>query len=320
MGVDGFRLDAIRHLMEEGDQTTNVSANHDFLREFAAHVRSVSPDAFTIGEVYDSIGAVLAYYPDQLDSHFAFEVADSIVSAVRTGSAQGLLAPALRLQRELPAGRWSPFLRNHDQTRAMTEFGGDIRRARLAATILLTLPGLPFIYYGEEVGMTGDKPDPRLRTPMHWNRGPAAGFTGGVPWEPLQSDSFLANVEVMDADTASLLHAYRKLIHLRAADAALGGGELVPLETNHPSLVAYLRRAQDRTVFVIANLAETAISDVRVASGTATLARGTYSVSGLLGAPAGPPMRIGGNGQIDRYAPVEAIGGLQAWLFELTRR
>jgi glycosidase len=320
MGVDGFRLDAIRHLMEEGDQTTNVSANHDFLREFAAHVRSVAPDAFTIGEVYDSIGAVLAYYPDQLDSHFAFEVADSIVSAVRTGSAQGLLAPALRLQRELPAERWSPFLRNHDQTRTMTEFGGDMRRARLAATILLTLPGLPFVYYGEEIGMTGDKPDPRLRTPMHWNRGPAAGFTRGVPWEPLPGDSFTANVEVMDADTASLLHVYRKLIHLRAADAALGSGELVPLETNHPSLVAYLRRTQNRTLFIIANLAESAISDVRIASGAATLAGGTYSVSGLLGAPAGQPMRIDGNGRIDRYAPVQAMGGLQAHLFELTRR
>ena len=320
MDVDGFRLDAIRHLMEEGDQTTNVSANHDFLREFAAHVRSVSPDAFTIGEVYDSIGAVLAYYPDQLDSHFAFEVADSIVSAVRTGSARGLLAPALRLQRELPAERWSPFLRNHDQTRTMTEFAGDMRRARLAATILLTLPGLPFVYYGEEIGMTGDKPDPRLRTPMHWNRGPAAGFTRGVPWEPLQNDSFTANVEVMDADTASLLHLYRKLIHLRAADAALGSGELVPLETNHSSLVAYLRRTQDRTVFVIANLADTAVSNVRIASGAATLPGGTYSVNGLLGAPTGQPMRIGGNGRIDRYAPVRAMDGLQAYLFELTRR
>ena len=68
----------------------------------------------------------------------------------------------------------------------------------LAATLLLTLPGLPFVYYGEEIGMTGDKPDPRLRTPMHWTRGRAAGFTTGVPWEPLQPDSMTANVEAQD--------------------------------------------------------------------------------------------------------------------------
>ena len=76
----------------------------------------------------------------------------------------------LRLQRALPAERWAPFLRNHDQTRTLTALGGDIARARLAAMILLTLPGLPFVYYGEELGMTGNKPDERLRTPMHWRR------------------------------------------------------------------------------------------------------------------------------------------------------
>ena len=82
-------------------------------------------------------------------------------------------------------------------------------RARLAASLLLTLPGLPFIYYGEEIGMTGDKPDERLRTPMQWSRAPSAGFTRGTPWEPLQPDLLTANVEAQDADPASLLNLYR---------------------------------------------------------------------------------------------------------------
>ncbi|HEV2951548.1 MAG TPA: alpha-amylase family glycosyl hydrolase, partial [Actinomycetota bacterium] len=179
MGVDGFRLDAIKHLVEadQGRRVEHLPGTHAFLREYAAHVRRVKPGAFTIGEVWDSVGAMLPYYPDQLDAHFAFEASDAILTAVRTGSASKLLAPFVRLQRELPADRWSPFLRNHDQTRTMTELGGDTARARQAAVLLLTLPGLPFIYYGEEIGMTGNKPDPRLRTPMHWRRGPAAGFT-----------------------------------------------------------------------------------------------------------------------------------------------
>ena len=111
---------------------------------------------------------MLPYYPDQLTSYFGFELADSLLSAVRNGKAAGLLPGFLRLQDTLPAYRWSPFLSNHDGTRTMTVFGGDVARAKLAATLLLTLPGLPFVYYGEEIGMTGDKPDPRLRTPMQW--------------------------------------------------------------------------------------------------------------------------------------------------------
>src|SRR5439155_1207833 len=100
--------------------------------------------------------AMLPYYPDQLTAYFAFELSDSLLSAVRSGSAAGLLTGFLRLEDTLPAYRWSPFLTNHDQTRALTALGGDVARARIAATLLLTLPGLPFIYYGEEIGMTGE--------------------------------------------------------------------------------------------------------------------------------------------------------------------
>jgi glycosidase len=102
MGADGFRLDAIKHLVEEdyGRVAEHVPATHEFLREFAAHIRRVAPDAFTIGEVWDSIGAMLPYYPDQLDAYFAFEASDAILESVRTASAKVLLRPFLRLQRE----------------------------------------------------------------------------------------------------------------------------------------------------------------------------------------------------------------------------
>ena len=76
---------------------------------------------------------MLAYYPDQLDAYFAFEVSDSIIAAVRAGSAKSLLPPVLRLQRAVPAERWAPFLRNHDQTRTLTALEGDIGQARIAA-------------------------------------------------------------------------------------------------------------------------------------------------------------------------------------------
>src|SRR5260221_4893290 len=191
MGVDGFRLDAVPYLVEEGSCLAGCPGTHAFLHEYAEHVRSIKPDAYTVGEVWGNLASVFPYYPDQLTSYFGFELADSLLSAVRTGRAEGLLTGFLRLQDSLPAYRSSPFLSNHDGTRSMTRLGGDVARAKLAATLLLTLPGLAFVYYGEEIGMTGDKPDPRLRTPMQWKpaRGRGAGFTTGKPWEAAQPDS-----------------------------------------------------------------------------------------------------------------------------------
>jgi alpha-amylase len=125
MGVDGFRLDAVPYLMEEGSCLKDCAGTHAFLREYAAHIDSIAPGAYTVGEVWDSLGRIIPYYPDQLTSYFAFDLADSLISAVNHGSAAGLLGGYLRYQETLPAYRWSPFLSNHDGTRSMTRLGGD---------------------------------------------------------------------------------------------------------------------------------------------------------------------------------------------------
>ncbi|MGH7476586.1 MAG: alpha-amylase family glycosyl hydrolase [Longimicrobiales bacterium] len=319
LGADGFRLDAIKHLVEaeNGRVVEHLPATHDFLRDYAAHIRRVAPHAFTIGEVWDSIGAMLPYYPDQLDAHFAFEASDAILQAVNTGSAERLLLPFLRLQRELPADRWSPFLRNHDQTRTLTQLGGDVARARLAAILLLTLPGLPFVYYGEELGMSGDKPDPRLRTPMHWRKGPAAGFTTGVPWEPLQPDSLTANVEAQDTDPASLLNLYRRLIHLRGENRALGSGELLPLSASSDAVAAYLRRDGDRAVLVVANLSAAPQPAVRLSATAPVLPAGRYTPGGLLGGPDAAPLHVANDGRLEDYVPLHSLAPLASHLFEV---
>src|SRR5207237_1034031 len=122
------------------NRLAHTPGTHAFLREYASYIRSIAPAAFTVGEVSDSLGAMLPYYPDQLDSYFGFGLADAIINAVRTGSAKTLFSGYMRLQQALPPDRWSPFLRNHDQTRTLTELGGDVRRAKVAATLLLTLP------------------------------------------------------------------------------------------------------------------------------------------------------------------------------------
>ena len=318
MEVDGFRMDAVGHFFEEGEDPRHGPGTHPWLRDFSAFVKEVKPDAFTVGEVWDSVGAILPYYPDQLDAYFAFEVSDALLEAVRSGDKRRLTAAVQRVQRDVPPNRWASFQRNHDQTRTMTELRGHAARARLAATLLLTLPGLPFVYYGEEIGMAADKPDPRLRTPMHWTRGPAAGFTRGLPWEPLQPDSLTANVEAQDADPASLLNLYRRLIHLRDAHPALGWGDFAPLETGSDAALAYLRRVEGQAVLVVANLSDRPLSGLTLSSAGAVLPAGRHAATPLLGGGSAGTVQIRRDGRIAGWNAVPALEPFETRVVAIT--
>jgi glycosidase len=320
MGVDGFRLDAVPYLVEEGSCLKDCPGTHAVLREYAAHIHAISPDAWTVGEVWDSIDRMLPYYPDQLTSYFGFELADSLITAVRRGTSGGMLSGYLRLQDTMPFYRWSPFLSNHDGTRTMTLLRGDPARARMAATLLLTLPGLPFVYYGEEIGMTGDKPDPRLRTPMQWAAGPGVGFTSGTPWERPQDDAASVNVAEEDTASGSLLNLYRTLIHLRKRNEALATGRLVPLSASSPQTIAYLRRAEGHSVLVVANLGGEAASGVSLGSAANALRPGRYTLRNLLGGPNGATLEVGRDGSIRSFAPASGtIGPREILVLDLVR-
>ena len=319
MRADGFRLDAVPFLMEDGGTLAGSPGTHALLHEYAEYVHTLRPDAFTVGEVYDSIGTMLTYYPNQLDSYFAFELADSIIAAVRKESARGLLAPALRLQASVPNDRWSPFLRNHDQPRTRTELGGDLRKARLASLLLLTMPGVPFVYYGEEIGMEGAKPDERLRTPMQWRRGHADGFTTGTPWESLQGDSLTTTVEAEESDTGSVLAMNRRLIHLRAANPTLADGRLVPLRASDDGVAAYARRAGDRVVVVVANLTSAPIRGAGLSGDGGALPKGTWRVRDLLSGAILAPMEIGEDGRLRDYEPLRELPPFEGYVLTLYR-
>jgi len=321
MGVDGFRLDAVEYLVEEGTCFRGCAGTHAFLHEYAQHVDSVKPGAYTVGEAtWGDLNALMPYYPDQLTSYFPFEIADSLLRSVERGTPGGMLAGYLRLQDTLPPWRWSPFLSNHDRTRTMTSLGGDAARARLAATLLLTLPGLPFVYYGEEIGMTGDKPDPRLRTPMQWSDGRGLGFTTGTPWEQAQADSATTTVAAQDRDPASLLNLYRRLIHLRLKNPALAMGRLVPLTAGDSAVVAYLRRDGGHAVLVVANLGGAAAGAVTVASQPGALRPGRYEARDLVTGGAGPTLRVGPDGRIADYAVTAGMAPRGSLLLDLVRR
>jgi len=316
MGVDGFRLDAVPYLVEENGKLQGTGATHKVLHDYEDYVRSLKPDAYNIGEVWAPHDVVMTYYPDQLDGYFAFELADSLISGVKKGSARGILPPLLRLQRDIPAGRYAPFLRNHDQTRTRTEFGGDMSKARIASFLLLTMPGLPFVYYGEEIGMVGAKPDPRLRTPMQWSTASSGGFTSGKPWQALQSDSATSNVATQTDDPASILNLHRTLIHLRTS-TPLGDGTLVPLTTSNDAVIAYLRRDGNRSVLVVANLGADAASGVTLASSGTTLPAGHWTTRSLLGGSAAAPLNVTSSGALNDYMPLPTLAAREGYLFEL---
>src|SRR5262249_39217048 len=149
-----------------------------------------SRPVYTVGEVLDpSTTTIASYYPDQLDSFFEFGAADGILKATNYGVAIPYNNALKETLAELPYQRFSPLLTNHDQNRAMDVFSGEVGRAKIGARALLTMPGLPLMYYGEEIGMVGSKPDERIRTPMQWAGDAAGGFSSGTPWEALQADA-----------------------------------------------------------------------------------------------------------------------------------
>ncbi len=322
MGADGLRLDAVRHLMEDDEgRTTNVPRTHDMLREYGEYIREEHPSAFTVGEVFGGGEELLAYYPDQLDAYFAFGISDAIFGAVTSGSTDGLLEAVLLMQESVPNDRYAPFLRNHDQSRTVTVLGGDVRRAKLAASLLLTLPGVPFVYYGEELGMAGDKPDRRIRTPMPWTSGPAAGFTTGEAWEPLQVDSLTANVEARAGDAGSILNHYRELIRLRHVCPALGAtANVAPVVASSPAAVAYIREEGRSAALVVANLGDEPLTDVSLSGRTSILPPALdYVPQTVLGEqPATALLRVDESGGFQGFAPFETLEPLQAYVLALS--
>jgi glycosidase len=273
-GVDGFRLDAARHLIEDGpgDQQTNTPGTHAFWKEFAAYVRSVAPEAVLVGENWTSSDQIAQYYGstdslatgDELTMSFDFPLAGSIVRGVRSGDAAPIIATLADIARLYPAGVLdATFLTNHDMPRVATELGSDPARLRTAAAILLTLPGSPYLYYGEEIGLAGGKPDPNIRTPMPWNDHEAGGgFTSGAPWRSFAAGREQANVAAQSDDPSSLLAHYRKLIRLRASLPALRRGKLTVLSAGaaNPQVLAFIREADGERMLVVHNLGATEAS------------------------------------------------------------
>ncbi len=268
MGVDGFRMDAIKHVIESGQIQEGTPETIEWIRTFANWVREIKPDAFTVGEVMGSgTDGLQPYYPDTLDAYFHFQLAQEIVNGANFGNAVKITNFVKGAVERLPDQRWGTFLTNHDQERIASTLKGDMGKLGVAAMIMLSLPGIPFMYYGEEIGMQGTKPDPNIRTPMQWSTEAHGGFTTGIPFTPPQSDWETVNVELQSNDPSSLLTLYRTWGTARANHEAIRIGDYQALDTDQRSVMAFTRSTAGQSVLVVINMGKTESEPVHLSPG-----------------------------------------------------
>ncbi len=265
VGVDGYRLDAARHLIEDGPIQTDTPQTHAWLADFRTEMHTLASDALILGEVWSDTETISSYLPDSLDLAFEFALSEAFLDAMTRWEAEPLVVAQEAVLAAYPEGQFAPFLTNHDMDRIMSQLGGTPERARLAATWLLTAPGAPFVYYGEEIGMEGEKPDEGIRTPMAWTgEPPSVGFSDAIPWQAPDLSFGDANVADQTNDPGSLLSLYRDLIHFRNESPALRFGETTLLDTGHPSVYAVLRVEESESVLTILNLSGRPVSEYSI--------------------------------------------------------
>lgn len=265
-GVDGFRLDAASFYYEspETDECMNQPETHQFLKDLRNVLDSYSNRAM-VGEVLLLPEETMAYLGngfDELHMYFNSHLTTAFPLAALSGDGTLLLTSMEETYLKFPSGGHHAIVTgNHDLPRFFSLLGENIERAKVLASLQLTLPGTPFIYYGDEIGITNGNQivvDWRdvARTPMQWDDTENAGFSEGDPWIKLSPNYLDYNVANELRDKNSLLHHYRKLIRMRNALPALQSGNYQPLESGDSAVIAYFRGKNDDWVIVIVNTSD----------------------------------------------------------------
>jgi glycosidase len=268
-GADGFRLDAIRYLFESGPGKgqADTPETHAYLARFYQALKQHKPDCYLVGEIWTDLDTIASYLgsPRELDSAFNFDMAGAVVGGVKDMNSGFINATQeVTLETYPKDAADATFLTNHDMDRIASLYGPDFDKLKLAASVLLTLPGTPYIYYGEEIGMPGTKPDENIRKPMLWTDGEHAGFSTAKPWNAPARVRPGINVKAEAADPDSLLSHYRRLIRLRNDHVALRRGGYQAVRLENKNIYAFLRRHEQQTLLVLHNFSPETASGLQI--------------------------------------------------------
>lgn len=259
LGVDGFRYDAAIHMYDKNEYpvgTPTMELSKQFWMEMKSYAKSINPNIFLVAEAWLPANQAAAY-ASGFDSLFNFDLAAGIIKSVKDGYQTNFVATYLNGKKNFISRNENfidaTFLTNHDQERIMSTLAGDARKAKLAANILFTLPGIPFIYYGEELGMLGMKPDEQIREPYRWTD---VAASPNALWEAWKLNGSTIPYATQKDDAGSMFSFYRNLIHLRATNAILRFGEIVDFELPIPNqkILSFIRVYNGKKLIVIHNL------------------------------------------------------------------
>ena len=302
MGVDGFRLDAIPYLIErEGTSNENVPETHVVLKQIRALIDERYPNKLLLAEANMWPEDVRPYFGDSNECHMAFHF--PLMPRMYMAIAQEDRHPLVEIMQQTPdipsACQWAIFLRNHDELtlemvtskerdymyrtyatdlQARINLGirrrlaplmeNDPERIRLMNSLLLSMPGSPIVYYGDEIGMgdniyLGDRNG--VRTPMQWSPDRNAGFSRADPQRlflpPIMDPIYgfgSVNVEAQQRDPSSQLNWMKRMLATRKASKAFGRGKLGFLRPGNRKVLAYLREYEEEAILCVANLSRTA--------------------------------------------------------------
>jgi maltose alpha-D-glucosyltransferase/alpha-amylase len=302
MGVDGFRLDAIPYLVErEGTNNENLRETHAVIKELRAAIDASYANRFLLAEANQWPEDVREYFGDGDECHMAYHF--PLMPRIYMAIAQEDRYPIIEIMQQTPdipeSCQWAIFLRNHDEltlemvtskerdymyttyasdVQARINLGirrrlaplmeNDIDRIKLMNSLLLSMPGSPILYYGDEIGMgdnffIGDRNG--VRTPMQWSPDRNAGFSRADPqrlYLPPIMDAVYGyqstNVEAQSRDPSSLLSWTKRMLAVRKTSQAFGRGARRFLRPGNRKILAYLREFGEDTILCVANLSRSA--------------------------------------------------------------
>jgi maltose alpha-D-glucosyltransferase / alpha-amylase len=302
MGVDGFRLDAIPYLIErDGTSNENLRETHDVIKQIRARVDADYPGRLLLAEANMWPEDVREYFGDDDECHMAYHF--PLMPRMYMAIAQEDRHPVVEILAQTPEippnCQWAIFLRNHDELtlemvtskerdylyqmyaadkRARINLGirrrlaplleNDRARIELMNSLLLSMPGTPVLYYGDEIGMgdnifLGDRDG--VRTPMQWTSDRNGGFSRADPQRlylpPIQDPIYgfeALNVEAQSREPSSLLNWTRRMLSVRGTTAAFGRGRFTMLHPGNRKVLAYVREYEDDVILCVANVSRTA--------------------------------------------------------------